>query len=194
MNCFELLLLSLALSADLFSVAIPLGMKPTSRLFRLKVAVLFAGTHILMVLTGYYSGHWLGCRLEQTSYQLLAGVPLERWPVFGGGAVLSGLGLAMLSKCGTDATEPRTGCLTRWTLAMLALSVSVDALTAGFSMGMLDVDLWALSGVLGLTVFSIALLGLTVGRQVGRYIGKPAEQAGGMILLLLGLHTLWSAI
>lgn len=77
---------------------------------------------------------------------------------------------------------------------MLAASVSIDALAAGFSMGMMDVDLVKLSFILGFVIFFIGVLGLGVGRRLGRYIGGRAELMGGMVLALLGMHVLWTIL
>jgi putative Mn2+ efflux pump MntP len=76
-------------------------------------------------------------------------------------------------------------------LMVLAASVSVDALAAGFSLGMMDVDLFKLSIILGLVIFFIAILGLVLGRRAGRYLGQRSELIGGAVLIGLGVHVLW---
>ena len=65
---------------------------------------------------------------------------------------------------------------------------------AGFSLGMMDVDLVRLSIVLGIVIFFIAIAGLVLGQRIGQRIGARAELAGGAILLLLGIHLLWSTL
>ena len=60
MNTVEIFVLSKALGADLFSVAIPIGMTRISRATLFKASVVFAVFHIVMILAGYFMGQWLG--------------------------------------------------------------------------------------------------------------------------------------
>jgi len=76
----------------------------------------------------------------------------------------------------------------------LAISVSLDALAAGFSLGIMEVDLLKLSVILGLVIFTVAIVGLLLGRRLGHLIGARAELVGGVALVLLGLHVFWMAI
>jgi manganese efflux pump family protein len=55
-------------------------------------------------------------------------------------------------------------------------------------MGMMDVDLFRLSFILGVVIFIISLVGLSLGRQVGRYLGYYAEIAGGLLLTFFGMN------
>ncbi|MBP2663446.1 MAG: mntP 1 [Firmicutes bacterium] len=59
---------------------------------------------------------------------------------------------------------------------------------------MIDVNLFQLSLVLGTVIFGIGLLGLGLGRKLGRYIGGRAELMGGSVLVLLAIHILWTTI
>jgi putative Mn2+ efflux pump MntP len=193
---FELLVLSAALGTDLFSVAVPIGMNRIKLHVILKAAVVFALFHIVMILTGYNAGHWLGAVVEHVGayhidYPLLL---VQNWASGIGAAVLTGLGLHMikenLSPAGAETSS--AGMLEGLSLAVLAVSVSVDALAAGFSLGMMDVDLIKLSIILGVVIFMIAVAGLVLGRRIGRYVGSRCELIGGLALLVLGLHILYT--
>lgn len=197
MSLFELFVLSAALGTDLFSVAVPIGMNKVRRLVVVRSALVFALFHIMMILAGYYIGHWLGNIVEHVgAYHI-------DWPVTSvqnmaaiiGALVLACLGVVMIKDnlCGCDKVIDSTP-LQGATLVLLAVSVSIDALAAGFSLGMIDVDLLQLSLILGIVIFAIALLGLGLGRKLGRYIGRRAELIGGSILTILGIHILWTAI
>lgn len=197
MSLFELVVLSAALGTDLFSVAVPIGMNRVRRLVIVQSAFVFAVFHIIMILIGYHIGHWLGNIVEHVgAYHI-------NWPVASvqnmatiiGALVLTGLGATMIKDniCGQEDTvsgNPLHGAA----LVVLAASVSIDALAAGFSLGMIDVNLFQLSLVLGIVIFAIALLGLGLGRKLGRYIGGRAELMGGSVLVLLGIHIIWTTI
>lgn len=195
---FELFALSVALGTDLFSVAIPIGMKRVRLAIILRAAAVFALFHIAMILTGYYVGHRLGTIVEYFgSYQTDSpAVMVQNWASALGALVLIGLGAYMVKESlggGLDYASQKHP-LQGAALMMLALSVSVDALAAGFSMGMMDVDLVKLSVILGTVIFGIAAFGLGLGRRAGRYLGSRSEIIGGGVLILLGIHVLWTTL
>lgn len=196
LSSLELIVLSVALGTDLFSVAIPIGMNRVRLPIILRAAAVFAVFHIIMILTGYHAGHWLGNMVEHVgSYHINASSALvENWASGLGAVVLAGLGAYMIKeRLSTDEPgEVKSHPLRGFTLIMLAISVSIDALAAGFSMGMMDVDLFKLSLILGVVIFLIATVGLGLGRRMGRYIGSRSEVVGGLVLILLGVHVLWT--
>ena len=194
----EFLVLSIALGMDLFSVTIPIGMKPMNLLVIFRAALTFAVFHIVLILTGYHMGHSLGAIIEnlgadQIRYPMIV---MQNWASILGALVLVGLGVHMIRENFHNEVEEtgKSHPLQGFSLLILAVSVSLDALAAGFSMGMMDVDLLLLSCILGAIIFSIAIAGLTLGRQVGQYIGKRAELMGGIVLIFLGLHILWQIL
>ncbi|SFL63130.1 manganese efflux pump MntP [Pelosinus propionicus] len=198
MTSLELLMLSAALGTDLFSVSVPIGMNPMRRKIIFRAAVVFALFHIVLILTGYYIGNFLGSVVERfgsyhSEYPLLV---MENWASILGALVLSGLGIYMIREnlFAAEINQNKAHPLQGISLLMLAASVSIDALAAGFSMGMMDVDLVRLSFILGSVIFLIALFGLSLGRKVGHCIGGKAECIGGIVLMLLGMHILWTML
>ncbi|SDF00576.1 manganese efflux pump MntP family protein [Sporolituus thermophilus] len=198
MSVLELFVLSAALGTDLFSVAVPIGMNRVRLRVIVRSAAVFALFHIIMILTGYYVGHWLGSVVEHVStYHIdLPAATVQNWASALGALVLAGLGLHMIKEnlAGGDAVDSVSHPLQGLTLVMLAVSVSIDALAAGFSLGMMDVDLIKLSIILGAVIFAIAVFGLGLGRRVGSFIGERAAAIGGAVLIALGLHVLWTAL
>lgn len=199
MSSLEIFILSVALGTDLFSVAIPIGMNKIRWRVIAWASFVFAVFHIVMILTGYHFGHWLGTIVEhiETYHVTAPSLVIQNWASAFGAVVLMGLGAYMIKEnmAGQDPGKAVSGRILRgWALLLLGVGVSMDALAAGFSMGMMDVDLVKLSGVLGTVIFIIAVLGLSLGRRVGRYAGSRAELAGGTVLIGLGLHVLCHAL
>ena len=198
MSSVELLILSVALGTDLFSVAIPIGMHPMRFRVLFRAAIIFAIFHIVLILSGYYIGHFLGSVVEgvgiaNLDYPIMA---MENWASILGALVLTGLGIYMIKEnlvCSVS-DQNKSHPLQGKALLFLAASVSIDALAAGFSLGMMDVDLVKLSFILGSVIFIIAVLGLSLGRRVSRCVGKRAELLGGIVLIVLGLHVLYSCL
>ncbi len=197
MSVLELFVLSTALGTDLFSVAIPIGMNRV----RLRVifwsAAVFALFHIGMILAGYYAGHWLGAMVEHVgTYHIdWPAAAVQDWASAIGALVLAGLGVHMIRENAAGTGHPATEHpLQGLSLVGLAVSVSLDALAAGFSLGMMDVDLVKLSIILGVVIFAVGIVGLGLGRRLGRIIGGRAELVGGLVLMLLGVHVFWTAV
>lgn len=197
MSVFELFILSAALGTDLFSVAVPIGMNRIRKMLIIRSAIVFAVFHIVMILVGYHFGHWLGGVVEHVgAYHI-------DWPIANvqnvatiiGALILAGLGINMIKENLNGHEDTQSGNpLCGTTLLLLATSVSIDALAAGFSLGMIDVDLFRLSLILGVVIFCIAVFGLGLGRKLGQYMGKRAELVGGSVLTILGIHILWTAV
>lgn len=197
MTSFKLLLLSAALGTDLFSVAIPIGMTRVHKWAILWSSGVFAGFHIVMILAGYHIGHYLGIVVEAVGIQHVLGMQaaIQNWAGLLGAVILMLLGVNMIRESLTRHTaENYPHSLQGWPLIILAASVSVDAFAAGISMGMMDVDLIRLSLILGTVIFAISLAGLSLGRQVGRYMGSYAEIAGGCLLTFFGINIVISLV
>lgn len=198
MTVLELLVLSTALGMDLFSVAVPIGMNKVRLRMIFWSALVFAAFHIVMILTGYYAGHWLGGMVEEISVCHIGWhvASVQDCASIAGAMILAGLGFYMIKTnlTAVDAYMPVAHPLQGMALMVLATSVSVDALAAGLSLGMMDVDLVKLSAILGGVIFVISIVGLGLGRRLGRYIGERAELVGGSVLVVLAGHVLYTVL
>lgn len=197
LSLFEFFALSIALGADLFSVAVPIGMNNVRRYLIIRAAAVFALFHIGMILIGYYAGNWICNFVEHlgTYHFDCPTVLVENLAQGVGAVVLAGLGIEMIAEYLSDEKSGAVGSklLQGKALLVIAVSVSIDALAAGFSLGMLAVDLWRLVSILGLVIFTIALIGLGLGHRIGRRLDGKSELAGGAMLLILAMHLLYSA-
>ncbi|MBP2632490.1 MAG: rane protein yebN [Firmicutes bacterium] len=198
MRSAEIFILSVALGMDLFSVAILIGMNRIKRSIVFRASVVFAVFHIVMLLAGYYIGRFLGAFVDKMGiYSGSSVLMMENCASIVGAAVLVGLGVLMLQESfgKEDKLKHRKkNPLKGWTLLVLAFSVSVDALAAGFGFGMMEVDLIKLNIILGSVIFAISAIGLSLGKQVSKLLGEHSEQIGGIVLILLGGNMLWGLI
>ena len=78
-----------------------------------------------------------------------------------------------------------------WSLVFLSAATSLDALVVGFSLGLRGERIWEASVVIGLVAGLMALVGVVVGKRVGKALGTPAEIAGAVLLMVLGVSFLW---
>lgn len=151
---------------------------------------------VVLLISGYYSSAILEIIIE--SFSAFEGMDAPAihtvfHHIFSwlGAAILGGLGINMLCCYFNPATNGKALCYSgRLGLIVLAFSVSVDALTAGFGLGMLEFDarLPLTSLVVGVVIWLMALIGLTMGRQIYRWIGHRAQLVGGILLLYLALY------
>jgi putative Mn2+ efflux pump MntP len=76
-------------------------------------------------------------------------------------------------------------------LLVLAVATSLDALAVGISFAFLpNISVGWIVVLIGVTTFVISFAGVLIGHKVGRRLGRPAEIAGGVILILIGLNIL----
>jgi len=75
-------------------------------------------------------------------------------------------------------------------LLLTGLSVSLDELAVGFSLGVLRVPLGPALAYIAVQAFAVTFLGLSLGRQWGSRLGDRAELVSGVVLTLLGVALL----
>jgi putative Mn2+ efflux pump MntP len=103
-----------------------------------------------------------------------------------GGGMLCVLGLNMLIGVIRKEKENVIPIHSAVGTMLLSISVSVDSLSAGLSLGLFDSD-WMLAVLLfGSAGCLMACLGLLLGRFVGNWVGGYGEMIGGVILVILG--------
>ena len=76
------------------------------------------------------------------------------------------------------------------TMVVLSVATSIDALAVGLSMGVMGLDIWLPSIIIGLVAALMTALGMFLGRRLGKLFGKRMELLGGIILLLIGAKIL----
>ena len=188
-STFDLLLLSVALAMDCFTVSLMSGvmLRRALTVAILRMALLFGVFQAAMPLVG-----WLGT--AHFSQYLEA---VDHWIAFG---LLAFIGGKMIKESFDDDSQPSFNPLRLRTQLLLAVATSIDALAVGISMACLGYDhITALTLPLVMigtasVVMSIAgyWLGVRFGRIVARRI-KP-ELIGGLVLVFIGIKVLLSHI
>ncbi|MCL5058369.1 MAG: manganese efflux pump MntP family protein [Actinobacteria bacterium] len=171
-----ILLLAVALGTDAFSMCLGIGMTGVRRGQILLISVTILLFHIAMPLAGWYAGH-------------LAGSLVGRAAGIAGALVLMYLGARMLwdvYRCDPEK-PPLVALVNTGGLLLLAASVSMDALSVGFTLGTVKANLPLVALVFGMVAGLMTLGGLLLGRILGRWAGEKAQLAGGLILLGIGV-------
>ncbi|AEF95462.1 UPF0059 membrane protein yebN [Desulfotomaculum nigrificans CO-1-SRB] len=175
MSLLTLLALAVALGSDAFSLCVGIGMAGVNRRQIAYISFTVLVFHIIMPLLGWYVGGYLGSRVGKAA-------------AVAGALLLLYLGVRMVweaVKPGTD--EPQFVITNALGLLLLAASVSMDALSVGFTLGTRRVSLTLAAGVIGLVAGAMTFTGLTLGKYVGGWIGERAQVVGGIILAAIGI-------
>jgi putative Mn2+ efflux pump MntP len=179
MDVYSLILLSIGLAMDAFSIAIVscFGLGKMKLADSLKVSSSFGVAHIIMPVLGWFLGstvvtfiqrwdHWL-------AFILLAYV--------GGRMLKEGLSEDIKAIEASNLLEFKS-------LIMFTVAVSIDALAVGLSFSLQGLSIWIPSVFMGVGTFIFTFIGLNIGFKTGQRFGKKAQIVGGLILILIGLR------
>lgn len=185
MNLLELFIIAVGLSMDAFAVAICKGLAMDKISIRKAgiVGLYFGSFQAGMPLIGYYLG-------EQFKNSITS---FDHWIAF---ALLVFIGINMLKEsrerkcveCGSDAEV--NASLGFKQMTVLAVATSIDALAAGVSFAFLEVDIAPAATFIGITTFTLSVIGVKVGNVFGVKYKSKAELAGGLMLILMGVKIL----
>ena len=128
-------------------------------------------------------GWWVGTHFESFI------TSVDHWIAF---ALLSIIGINMLR----ESREAKTECDTAITdipgkeIFLLAIATSIDALAVGVSFAFLQVSIIPAVCLIGVTTCILSFIAVFLGNRIGGKLGKYAEIAGGVILILIGTKIL----
>ena len=72
----------------------------------------------------------------------------------------------------------------------LAVACSIDAFAVGVSFAFMTLNIWISVIIIGITTGLFSAAGLYIGRAFGSHWQKPAQIAGGVVLILIGVKVL----
>lgn len=165
------------LGLDTFAVAAALGIAGLKAEERLRVSLLFTAFEVGMPLVGFFGGRLVGN---------VAGDAADYLAIL----VLIGLGVYMVWPKSEEQENERLGLLgrTRGLAAIgLGISISLDELAIGFTIGLLRFSILLIVILIGVQTFVVTQLGLWLGERVGERIREGAERLAGIALTALGL-------
>lgn len=175
--------IAIALAIDAFAVSMATGacLPVLSPGHVARLAVSFGLFQAGMNILGWAGG--LSFRASIEHY--------DHWIAF---AILALVGLNMIREsrkkhdCDRCPPDPTRG----WSLLVLSVATSIDALAVGLSFSMLKVNIWLPATLIGLVAFSLTIVGIHLGRQLRNapVIGSRAEIVGGVVLLTIGVRIL----
>jgi manganese efflux pump family protein len=171
--------LALGLAMDAFAVSIAVG----SRMDRLAMRPLFRLSfhfglfQFLMPIVGWFVGSQIARYIHRW----------DHWIAF---ALLAYIGSKMIwESWRRDETRPQVTDPTRkWSLILLSIATSIDALAVGLSIALLNVAILFPSVIIGIVAAVMTAVGMAFGRTLGARFGRGMELIGGLILIAIGLN------
>jgi putative Mn2+ efflux pump MntP len=179
MTGWSLFAIALALAMDAFAVAIVTGLAdlPLTRRRVFRLAFHFGLFQALMPAAGWAAGRAVYRWVE----------PFDHWVAF---ALLSFVGGRMIWGALFGREEERlAGDTTRgWSLVMLSVATSIDALAVGLSIAMIGEAILVPALVIGAVAALLTATGMLLGRWIGASWGRRVEVLGGAILVAIGIQ------
>lgn len=170
----KLILVVLPLGLDTFAVSAALGMRGLPTRQRLRVSLLMSGFEMAMpvvgLLLGRALGHLVGSAADYVAITVLA---------------LVGLWLLVHEEEDEGERVARLAGGRGLVLLALGVSISLDELAIGFTIGLLHLSLWLAVLLIGVQALAFAQLGLRLGARLNDTLRQRAEQFAGLALVAL---------
>jgi putative Mn2+ efflux pump MntP len=170
-----LLALLIPLTLDTFVVSTALGLAGLKKEHHLRTSLILAAFEAAMpgvgVLLGRAASNFSG-----------------HYATYAAGAIIGIAGLLLL-KPAEKKIEKSSKMVSRTqglAIINLGLSISIDELALGLSLGLLHVPLLLAVVLIGIQAFVTSQLGLRLGRRLSEKFSEHAEKAAGLLLLGIG--------
>jgi len=174
----KLIALVLPLGLDTFAVAAALGVTGLEPKRRLRVSLLMASFEAGMPLVGLALGAPLGHAIGAAADYIAIGVLLA-------------FGLyTLLARDSDDENVDKLAGATGWGAVVLGVSISLDELAIGFTIGLLHLPAVLVIALIGAQALILSQLGLRLGARVGAGLREGAERLAGLALTALGVGLL----
>jgi manganese efflux pump family protein len=170
------LLLILPLALDTFAVSAAISMAGLRREDRLRVSLILAGFEMVMPLIGFGIGHILGNRIGHTADYLAIGL-----------LVVVGVHMLLPEREGEGDELRAAASVHGLAIIGLGLSVSLDELAIGLTIGLLRLPILLIVIMIGAQAVIAAQLGHRFGARLGAATTDRAETLAGAALVLLGV-------
>ena len=179
----QIILLAVALGMDAMSVAIALGHGISSFRQTFRLTWHFGLFQFLMPLIGVA----LGSGAAEIAGRYAPVAAFAMLSVIGARMILQAIkGKESNVERGGRDGDPTRGASLVW----LSLATSMDALGAGFGLGLVSGSILLPALAIGVTAALMTYAGILLGRVVGRAMGRWAELGGGLILIGIGVNLL----
>jgi len=168
-----------ALGCDAFAVGLAVGTKGPDRRASFRLWFHFGLFQFLMPIIGWEIGSSLLSHIASIGHWIAFGLMF---------VIASKMMYESLQENNNEANykNPTKG------LSLIALSVatSMDALGAGFGMGLAKMQLLIPAVIIGITASIMTYIGISLGKKLSEKFGKRVESFGALILYIIAFRLL----
>lgn len=172
MEIITILLISISLSMDAFSLALIYGTQKISTKQMFLLSLIVGTYHFIMPLIGVTIGSIITSKIIVNSNIIV-------------GIILALIAVEMIISSFKE--EEKKFLLTIPGYLLFGLSVSIDSLTTGIGLSMITEKYFLTALAFAITSYIFTYIGLNLGNKLNIKYGKISTLAGGTILLLLGI-------
>jgi manganese efflux pump family protein len=176
----EIFMVAISLAMDCFAVSVAGGalVKKPRIGNALKIGGFFGGFQAVMPLIGWGIGFGFKKYIEN----------YDHWIAF---ALLLGIGAKMIIESfKKEEDKKEKNILANFTLFVLAVATSIDALIIGLGISIFKVPIAYSVLIIGSFAFLLSVTGYFIGHKVGKFLKNRAELAGGIVLIGIGAKIL----
>ena len=175
---FKLILFVVPLGLDTFAVSAALGASG-ARVHRWRLSLLFASFEMVMPVVGLLVGRGLGAALGEAADYVAIGA-----------LALLGIWLLVEDEEEANRIERLSGTKSAAALFLLGLSISLDELAIGFTIGLLGLSIWLAIILIGAQAILVTQLGLRLGNRLSDVVREGSERLAGIALIGLAAFLL----
>ncbi len=179
MSFLEIFLIAVGLSMDAFAVSIGAGTLASMKDLRstVRLSFHFGLFQFLMPVIGWFLGSKIQVYAES----------FDHWLAL---FLLSYIGIKMIYESFNKEESQKENPSKGKNLVILSIATSIDALVVGFTLAMLNVNIWYPSAIIGIVTAVLSIAGVWIGNKLGLRLGRVMEVVGGVILIGIGVKIL----
>lgn len=179
MSFLKLVLIAVGLSMDAFAMAICKGIsvEKLKKKHMIITGLWFGGAQVLAPILGYLLGTSFQPWIESVGH----------WFTL---AILSIIGVNMIRES-REECEKLNASFSIKAMLPLAISDSIDALATGAAFAFMNVNIVLAVLLIGVITFVFSAIGVKIGNRLGEKYKSKAEVIGGIILIAMGVSSLW---
>ena len=192
MSIGEILLLSVALASDAFAVSICKGLSSRKEYIKtgLVCGLWFGVFQALMPFLGWLLGSTVSGHVSRFS----AYIAFALLAFLGGKMIFEAVKEkreeCLLSDSEKMEEEKKNASLSFRVMLAFAIATSIDALAAGLTFAVCEVNILLATSFIGIITFICSFIGAAVGAKIGCRFKDKAQIAGGIILIAIGFKIL----
>ena len=178
MDLITIIFIAFGLGMDAFAVSVSNGIvsKENRLNLGLKLGFFFGGFQALMPILGWWAAYSIKDYI----------VEIDHWIAF---ILLSFIGSKMIYEAFSKNEESQPK-LKLYTILILSIATSIDALAVGITFTFLEIDILMPAIIIGVTSFIMSFIGVQIGAKFSKIFGNKIEIIGGIILISIGIKIL----